>query len=194
MEKGYRLIAMSVVMILMAGGICVLSGCQKAVATSVTFLTDSDRNYDWPGYTLDDAVEKADHIVYGRVVTRRGPVVYRDVGQKDGVEEPYIETTLQVIRVLKASGTVSEDSKSILYLEIPAALDGGRDNNIPASLSIGQEVILFLNTYSRTLGPDFVIPVENGNAQMTPYLRSNSFQDIAGNLGVETLYARIADK
>ena len=194
MKKAHRFVAMAVVLVLMSGVIGVIAGCQKLGATSVPILTESDRNYDWPGYTLDDAVAKADHIVYGRVVDRIGPVVYRDVGQKDGVEEPYIETTLQIIRVLKASDTVSADAKSILYLEIPAALDGGRDNNIPTSLNNGQEVILFLSKYSRTLGPDFVIPVENGNAQMTPYLRSNSFQDIAGNLGVETLYARIADK
>lgn len=81
-----------------------------------------------------------------------------------------------------------------MYLEIPAALDGGRDNNIPTNLNNGQEVILFLSKYSRTLGPDFVIPVENGNAQITPYLKSNVFKDISGNLGVEALCARIAGK
>ncbi|HEY5465634.1 MAG TPA: hypothetical protein VIL27_01235, partial [Clostridia bacterium] len=113
---------------------------------------------------------------------------------KDGIEEPYIETTLQIIRVLKASDTVSANAKSILYLEIPAALDGGRDNNIPASLNNGQEVILFLSKYSRSLGPDFVVPVENGNAQITPYLKSNGFKDIAGNLDVEALCAQIAGK
>lgn len=86
MKKAHRFVALAIVILMMSGSMGIIAGCQKTGATSVPILTESDKNYDWPGYTLDEAVAKADHIVYGRVVDKRGPVVYK-AGPKDGMEE-----------------------------------------------------------------------------------------------------------
>jgi len=174
--------------ILMAG--FWLGGCQADGSASVSDSQTTEKHYVWPGYSLTEAVEKADHIIYGQVTGKKSVMVKTDSSQ--GAEERRNEISLQVIKVLKASDTVASNSSGIVYYEIPAA-DESTANDIPVNLKDGQAVILFLNQYSRTLGPAYVIPVEQEKAILSPFLKSSDFKDLTGDLGVDDLCQKIIE-
>ena len=146
-----------------------LLGPQQVQPTQTAITTGAAL---WPALSLTEGVAMADHIVYGRVTAKR------PLGSETLV-------TIAVIQVLKTSPSVPAELEEIPYYEIPPAADG-TVYGIPPILADGQDVVLFLNRFSRVLSPDFVVPVRNGRAELTPFLKKHSvFADRDGNPAIE---------
>lgn len=139
---------------------------------------DKTEDYLWPALNLAEGVSMADYIVYGRV-TNKHPL------------GPETRVNVAVIQVLKTSSSVPAELEEISYYEIPPAADGTIDD-IPPILFEGQEVVLFLNRIARALSPDFVVPVKEGRAEITPFLKRNSvFADLKDHPSIETFCDQI---
>jgi hypothetical protein len=128
--------------------------------------TEVSGHYLWPGYTLEEAVNVADHIVHGKIKEKKALVERQDLSKKTIVEN---DLEIEIIRVLKESESISRDAEIVIYHEIPIPTGEDR-SDIPINLDVGQEVILFLNSHSRVLGPDYVILVDDSNIQLASYL------------------------
>jgi len=146
-----------------------LLGYQQVQPTRTTISTGAAL---WPALSLTEGVAMADHIIYGRVIAKR------TLGSETLV-------TIAVIQVLKTSPSVTAELEEIPYYEIPPAADGS-SYGIPPILAEGQEAVLFLNRFSRVLSPDFVVPVRESRAELTPYLKKHSvFADLKSNPAIE---------
>lgn len=128
--------------------------------------TEVDGHYSWPGYTLEEAFNAADHIVHGKVKEKKVFVERQDLSKTTLVEN---DLEIEIIRVLKESKSIPKDAEKMMYHEIPSPTGEDR-SDIPLNLGVGQEVILFLNPHSRVLGPDYVILVDDSSLQLASYL------------------------
>lgn len=175
---------------------CIILGCLVSCSTSTESdpadLANSDTSiairterYDsWPGFTLKEAVETADHIVYGKVTEIKEKVKRRDLSSEMIIEN---DLKIEVLDLLKDSKDAPKADKILPYHEMPQLSETSSD--IPRNLKLGEEVILFLNPHSRILGPDYVISVENNDVALSPYLAESA--DLAQSLPLDRFKAFI---
>ena len=174
--------------VLLLSGILLTAGCQSTVSSSPSDSTVVDRIYNWPRLTLEQAIAKADHIVYGKVAEKKNQVTHTDA--ISGEDTLTNDVSIQVIQILKSSNTVSKNAATIQYFELPAPSEPA-GSNTPPILQEGQEVVIFLSRYSGSLGPEFVIPIEEGMAKLMPHLKSELNQGSSASVSVEALCDKI---
>lgn len=138
-----------------------LTACSSGAGT---VPTEMEIVYNWPAYTLDEAIESADLIVYGKISEKSHFVSRTD----NGVDLIEHDLKVSVLRVLKSSADGSDDLTEIIYHEIPGHIDelGSERHDIPVNLDLGDEAILFLNPASRALAPSFILPVKNAVVEL----------------------------
>lgn len=164
-----------------------LSSCSTTTNSNTTEPTVIEL-YTWPGYTLEEAVDAADHIVYGRVIQKDNNIQRQDISGDALVEN---DLEIEVIDLLKASEVAAPGDRTLAYHEIPNPT--AERNDIPLNLEVGQEVILFLNPHSRVLGPDYVIPVEEDRVQLSSYLMQTAEVSDDASLSVEDFCKKLTD-
>ena len=110
----------------------------------------SERDYPW--YTLEEAVDKAVTIAYGKAVEKsetKGNTVY----------EYYKEVTIEVLEIIKGD----KDTKTFTYFETGGETeDAIYKVNGKEAVELGKEYIFFLKQYGAHLSPEALLPVEDG--------------------------------
>lgn len=157
--------------------------------TGDTFQTEVDGHYLWPGYTLEEAVNEADHIVHGRVKEKTGLVERHDLSKAVIVEN---DLEIEIIRVIKESQSLSKDAESMIYHEIPTPAGEDR-SDIPLNIGVGQEVVLFLNPHSRVLGPDYVMLVDDSGLQLATYQLDETSDSQFTRMSLEEFFEMITN-
>ena len=118
----------------------------------------SERDYPW--YTLEEAVDKAVTIAYGKVVEKSETKVHK-ISNGDWYTdyEYYKEVTIEAFEIIKGD----MDANTVTCLEF-----GGETEDVicidngQVSVELGKEYILFLNQYGAALAPWTLLPVEDG--------------------------------
>ena len=114
---------------------------------------------DWPWYTLEEAVDKAVTIVYGRAVGKSATKAHQiTYDEYPPLYEYYKEVTIEVHEILKGD----MEATTVTCLEFGGETEDViciERNQVPVEL--GSEYIFFLNEYGATLAPWTLLPVED---------------------------------
>jgi hypothetical protein len=115
---------------------------------------------DWPWYTLEEAVDKAVTIVYGKAVEKSETKKHKiSAGDWYTDYEYYKEVTIEVLENLKGD----MDARTFTYFEV-----GGETEDVirikkhQEPVELGKEYIFLLNQYDIALSPQTLLPVEDG--------------------------------
>lgn len=130
-------------------------GSVKDNALKVTISGEGD----WPWYTLEEAVDKAVTIAYGKAVEKSETKVHK-LSEGDWYTDYayYKEITIEVLEILKgdmdtATFTYFEaggETEDVIYIE-----------NHQEPVKLGKEYIFFLNQYGIVFSPQVLLPVED---------------------------------
>ncbi|WP_273123345.1 hypothetical protein [Bacillus weihaiensis] len=120
----------------------------------------------YPQYTLEELVNTADIIVYGKVKTKDKPKKNKFTIGSDEKAEIVEEVKTGVQIKVKKSIKNDQDLKVINYIEDGGEIDGITYMPEEGLLEKGEEVIIFVNKEGYAWGPQSVIRVNNGKVDV----------------------------
>lgn len=161
----------------------VSSSCTSDASNRISNETQTERHYLWPGFTMDQAIDASDHIVYGKVIAKKEQVEHKDIDPTETLITN--DLTIEVITIIKPGEKISASTETIMYREIPQLSDEVRAD-IPMNIAADQEVILFLSKHSTVLGPDYVFPVSGGTVEPASYLLDDTTDNLSKEIQVDT--------